>query len=212
MSRVRVDNLPGGLVLRERDGRLDVLLGGHVLLSSAALETELAFGALVGELVPCAKRIAIGGLGFAATLRGVLGAAGRDAEVIVVEKLPAIVDLARARPDLVRGALDDPRVRLRVEDVADFVAGARELDALLLDVDNGPGWASFRTNARLYSPAGVAVAARALAPGGVCAVWSGYPDDAFLGRLRAAGLRASLLPLKERGVVRARAYVGRRPA
>ena len=212
MSRIKVENLEGGLVLRERDGRLDVLLGGHVLLSSAALETELAFGALVGELVPGAKRVAIGGLGFAATLRGVLGAVGPDAEVIVVEKLEPIVALARSRPDLVQGALDDPRVRLVVADVADFIAGERELDALLLDVDNGPGWASFRTNARLYAPAGVEAAARALAPNGIFALWSGYPDDAFLGRLRGAGLHASLVPLKERGIVRARAYVGRRPA
>jgi len=83
-------------------------------------------------------------------------------------------------------------------------------DAILLDVDNGPHWASFRTNARLYSPAGLAVAHRALAPGGLFAVWSGYPADAFLPRLRAAGFSAKSIPLRERGRVRARAYAGTR--
>jgi hypothetical protein len=43
------------------------------------------------------------------------------------------------------------------------------------------------------------------------AVWSGYPAAAFTGALRAAGLTPSVVPLEERGRVRARAYVGVRP-
>ena len=85
-------------------------------------------------------------------------------------------------------------------------------DAILLDVDNGPHWASFRTNARIYTPAGLAAVRRALAPGGSLAVWSGYPADAFLAQLRAAGLAPRTVLLRERGRVRARAYVGRRAA
>jgi hypothetical protein len=42
------------------------------------------------------------------------------------------------------------------------------------------------------------------------AVWSGYPADGFLAKLRAASLVASVVPLEERGVVRARAYVGKK--
>ncbi|HEY6461927.1 MAG TPA: hypothetical protein VIY73_17295, partial [Polyangiaceae bacterium] len=74
--------------------------------------------------------------------------------------------------------------------------------------DNGPQWASFRTNARLYSPAGLAAARGAVPPGGLFAVWSGYPADAFLARLREAGFSPRCVPLLERGRVRARAYVG----
>ncbi|MGO9833452.1 MAG: hypothetical protein ACLP1X_04485 [Polyangiaceae bacterium] len=48
----------------------------------------------------------------------------------------------------------------------------------------------------------------ALAPGGVLAVWSGYRADAFLGHLRAAGFRRSVVPIHDRGWVSARAYVG----
>jgi hypothetical protein len=49
---------------------------------------------------------------------------------------------------------------------------------------------------------------RALAPLGALAVWSGYPADAFAARLREAGFVPSVVPLRERGRVRARAYVG----
>ena len=54
----------------------------------------------------------------------------------------------------------------------------------------------------------VATARQALAPGGLYAVWSGYPADKFLGALRGAGFVARIEPLRERGVVRARAYLG----
>jgi hypothetical protein len=83
------------------------------------------------------------------------------------------------------------------------------LDLVLLDVDNGPHWASFRSNARLYSPAGLAGLKRSLVPGGALAVWSGYRSDSFLGHLRSAGFAPSVVTLHEGGRVRARAYIGR---
>jgi spermidine synthase len=195
------------IALRKTGARYDVVLGQVVILSSAALETERAFGALVGEIVPSARRVLVGGLGFGATVRGVLDACG--AEVQVVEKLAAICELTRGELAHLAGhVLEDPRVTLTCGDVAEVIAGARGLDAILLDVDNGPEWASFRTNARLYAEPGLRAAREALAPGGVLAVWSGYRADAFLGKLRAAGLAPRVVPLRERGVVRARAYVG----
>jgi spermidine synthase len=200
------------LTLRDLGTHHEVLLGQVPILSSASLATERAFGALAGRLDPGAplRRVLVGGLGFGATLSGVLDVAGPETEVVVVEKLATVIallggELSRLAP----GALDDPRVRLAQEDVAEAIARERGLDAILLDVDNGPGWASFRANARLYTPAGLAAARGALRPGGSLAVWSGYAADAFVGRLRRAGLVPSVVPLQERGVVRARAYVGR---
>jgi spermidine synthase len=195
------------LVVRRRAGRVDLILGNVVLLSSAALETERTFGALVPK---GSTRVVIGGLGFGSTLRGALDAVDASARVLVAEKVAAIETLLRGElADLVEaGLLDDPRVVIERADVSDVLARERDLDAILLDVDNGPEWASFRSNARLYAPAGLAVAHAALKPGGILAVWSGYPADAFLGRLRAAGFVPSLVPLHEKGVVRARAYVG----
>src|SRR5206468_3629235 len=108
------------------------------------------------------------------------------------------------------GALDDERVEIVRADVRDVIDREKALDAILLDVDNGPEWASFRANARLYDAAGLAAAKRALRPNGMYAVWSGYPVDAFTLRLRRAGFRASIVPFVERGKMQARAYVGRK--
>ena len=198
------------LVVRRRAGRVDLVLGNVVLLSSAALATEHAFGALAPE---GAKRVVVGGLGFGATARGALERVSAHGRVVVVEKVAAIEPLLRGElADLAPGVFDDPRLHIEHADIADVIARERDLDALLLDVDNGPEWASFRTNARIYAPAGLAAAWNALADGGIFAVWSGYPADAFLPKLRAAGFQPSVVPFKERGVVRARAYVGTKRA
>lgn len=200
------------LVLRDLGTHHELLLGQTPILSSKALETERAFGALAGsfDLKPSAH-ILIGGLGFGATLGAALAALGKEARVTVVEKLRAVVEITRGElAHLAPGALDDPRTELVVGDVSEEIERRRDLDAILLDVDNGPGWASFRTNARLYAPQGLRAAYEALAPGGIYALWSGYPADAFLSELRKAGFTASTIPLRERGVVRARAYVGRK--
>lgn len=199
------------LALRKRKGALELVLGNVVLLSSAALETERMFGRLAAEAIgdDPAPRIVIGGLGFGSTARGVLDVAPPGAQVIVVEKLGAVVDVVRNEAaDLAAGVLDDPRVTLERADVADVIARESGLSAILLDVDNGPEWASFRTNARLYADAAVVRARDALRANGIYAVWSGYAADAFVPRLRKAGLSPRIEPLRERGVVRARAYVG----
>ncbi len=195
------------LLLRRRAGHLELVLGNVVILSSAALETELDFG----RLARGARRVIIGGLGFGATLRGALEVAAPDARIVVVEKLATVLDVARREAaSLVLGALEDPRVVVERADVVDVIASAPpgSLDAILLDVDNGPEWASFRTNARLYAEPSLIRASEALARGGLFAVWSGYPRDAFMRTLRASGFIPRIEPLKERGVVRARAYLG----
>lgn len=201
------------LLLRRVGGRLDLVLGNVVLLSSAALETEVAFGRLAKDALErtSVRRIVIGGLGFGATLRGCLEVAPPDATVVVVEKLRAVIELARQEgAELVAGALDDPRVVLHEGDVADVIAEAApaSLAAILLDVDNGPEWASFRSNARLYAEPALVRARNALAPGGIFSVWSGYPRDAFVRTLRKARFVPRVEPLRERAAVRARAYVG----
>jgi len=204
---------PGHLVLRETGDRVEILAGKVVLLSSTALATEFAFGRLASALSSGSLRhVVIGGLGFGATLRGVLDVAAPDTRVVVVEKVDAIVRLVRGPlAHLAAGPLEDSRVQLVRGDVADIAAAAaRDVDAILLDVDNGPHWASFRTNARLYTLAGLAGLKDALASRGVLAVWSGYRADFFLARLRSAGFIPSVVPLEQDGGrVRARAYIGR---
>ncbi len=209
--RIRPIEGAGHLVLRETGNLTELVAGNVVLLSSAALGTELAFGRLAATLGRGSpRRIVIGGLGFGATLRGALDVAKSETRIVVVEKVEAVIRLVRGpMASVSEGALDDPRVDLVRGDVSEVVAReAGSVDLILLDVDNGPHWASFRSNARLYSPAGLAALKGALTPGGVLAVWSGYRADAFLGHLRRAGFAPSVLTLAERGRVRARAYVG----
>lgn len=205
------------LTVLRRGEHLELSLGQVPLLSSAALGTEEAFGALASRVASAAPpRVLVGGLGLGGTLRGALASLGPEAEVVVVEKLGALPELLtthEAFASYARG-LDDARVRLVRGDVWDALGpeeAALGFDAVLLDVDNGPEWASFRTNARLYSRAGLSRIASALRPAGLVAVWSGYPRDAFLASLRAVGLAASIVPLVEGGRVRARAYVGEKP-
>ena len=204
------------LAVRRRGAIVEILAGNVLLLSSAALETEHAFGRLAGLGRGSVARVLIGGLGFGATAAGALEASPPDATIVVAEKVSAVVDLVRGElggllPGGIR-PLDDPRVRVEAIDVLEAMRAATSrgalYDAILLDVDNGPQWASFRTNAQLYAPSGLAAARAALAPGGLFAVWSGYPADAFLARLREAGFTPERELLRERGRVRARAYVG----
>jgi len=202
------------LTLRRRGEIIEILAGNVVLLSSAALETERLFGRLAATVEGRApSNVLVGGLGFGATVRGVLEVASADARVVVAEKVSEVVELVRGELATVQERpLDDPRVHVESADVLDVMGGSPgAFDAILLDVDNGPQWASFRTNARLYTPAGLALARAALAPAGILAVWSGYPADAFLARLREAGFAPRRELLFERGHVRARAYVGVAP-
>ncbi len=210
-----IEDGPRRLVLRERAGVVELLAGSVVLLSSAALATERTFGTLcTGSEDPTVappNSVLVGGLGFGATVRGVLDRAGADTRVLVVEKVAAVERLVRGELASLAGQpLADPRVTVVLADVGEVLTARApgELDAILLDVDNGPHWASFRSNARLYTAPGLVAAARALRAGGVLAVWSGYRADGFLANLRAAGLRPSIVALRERGRIAARAYVG----
>ena len=165
--------------------RRDELMSTRMRASEEALAT-LTIERLAGRRAP---RLLIGGYGLGFTLRAALAALPVDARVTVVEIVPEIVEWARGpMAGLTAGCLDDPRVTLHLGDVAEEIAkAAASWDAILLDVDNGPDGLVRPANDRLYSPAGLAAAKRALRPGGMLAVWSAMPDAGFTRRLRAAG-------------------------
>ena len=192
------------LVLLDRGTHVELTIDGVPILTSALLGTERDFGRLTPK---ASKRVLVGGLGFGSTVAGVLERVGPDARVLVAEKLRTVIDVCGERAAEI---VEDPRVEIVRADVLDVIAREKNLDAILLDVDNGPEWASFRSNARLYGPRGLASARRALRSGGIYAVWSGYPKDDFVLALRRAGFRASVVPMIERGKVQARAYVGKK--
>ena len=184
--------VPGGEELRlySHDRDFMILLKRDELMSTRMRGSEEALAvqtiARLGEGV--APRLLIGGYGMGFTLRAALAALDDKAHVTVAELVPEIIEWARGpMAELTAGCLDDPRVSLEVCDVADAIhATTASWDAILLDVDNGPDGLVRAANDRIYSPAGLAAARRALRPGGVLAVWSAAPDAGFTRRLRSA--------------------------
>jgi spermidine synthase len=89
-------------------------------------------------------------------------------------------------------------VRLHVGDVGVVVPALEGLDAVLLDVDNGPDFLVHGANAALYQREFLAAAARALRPGGVLAVWCADPSPSLLADLRevCGGCDEVLLPVR----------------
>jgi spermidine synthase len=179
------------LRLMRRGTEFSIMTGGIELMNSRLSGSEEAMATLAFERVgqrPRA-RVLIGGLGMGFTLRAALAAFGADAEIVVAELVPAVVAWARGPlADLHGASLDDPRVSIHQGDVGEPIrAGEAAFDAILLDVDNGPGGLSRKENDGLYSPTGLAAAKRALRPGGVLEVWSSTRDSAFTQRLKRAG-------------------------
>ncbi len=181
----------GALTLDERDGELVIRIDGRTLMSSRSSESEKALARagcepLVGKAKP---RILIGGLGLGFTLQAALELLPSDAEVVVAEISKAVVEWNQGPAAEVAGApLKDPRVTVEVADVLlSMERKSKELDAILLDVDNGPVALTRPGNASLYGPRGLGSAAGALRPGGMLVVWSAGPDPKFTDRLKLAG-------------------------
>jgi spermidine synthase len=198
--------LPQGRELRlmRRGHEFSVKLGVAELMTSRLHASEEALATLAAEKLSGRPRprVLIGGLGMGFTLRAALGAFGADAEIVVAELVPAVVRWARGpMADLFGGSLDDGRVELIEADVAELIRGARRpYDAILLDVDNGPEGMTQSANDQLYSMRGLAAARAALSPGGVLAVWSQGPDQAFAKRFEHAGFSVEDRRVRARGV------------
>lgn len=194
--------IPGGgeLRLMRRGSEYSIMIGGTELMNSRLSGSEEALATMAADrLGPLdASRFLIGGLGMGFTLRAALARLGPAARITVAELVPGVVDWARgAMAEVFQGSLDDPRVAVVLEDVAETIAGARgAYDAILLDVDNGPDGLTSGGNDRLYGPKGLDAARTALRPGGVLAVWSSGPDPAFTARLGRTGFRAEEVRVK----------------
>lgn len=165
------------------------LVSGQDLMNSRAHGSEDALGKLVckGLREKPMARVLIGGLGMGFTLAAALKALRDDAEVVVAEIVPGVVDWNRGELGEVAGRpLDDPRTEVRVADVRSLIEeAAGGFDAIALDVDNGPDWVTRASNQWLYTRAGLSAALRALRKGGVLAIWSAEPDRAFTKKLRS---------------------------
>jgi spermidine synthase len=191
------------LQLYKRGAEFSIRMGGREIMNSRAHGSEDALAERACERIAgrSKPRILVGGLGLGFTAAAALRRIGPGGRVVVVELVPAVVQWNRGPLGPLAGhPLRDPRVSLLEDDVVRVMqAEQRAYDAILLDVDNGPEDLIRKGNDRLYTRTGLETIRRALRPGGVLAVWSAGPDQAFAQRLHRAGFQVKESRVRARG-------------
>lgn len=206
----RVNTPEGDLDLRKRGDRdFMITIAGRVLMTSVVTCSELTLaqrGCAVVHSRP-RPRILIGGLGLGFTLRAALDALPEDAEVVVAELNPPVVDWCRGpAASATNGAALDPRVSFFLGDVTHEIQRVAEdptasrYDAILWDLYLGPGGEKEGRRHPLYGTKSVQRTWEALSVGGVFGVWGETPNASFEARLTAARFRAELIRTKGGGL------------
>ncbi|MET0361022.1 MAG: spermidine synthase [Sphingobium sp.] len=197
-------HVPGGEDLRlfRRGDDYMIVLDRNELMNSRMSGSEEALAEMTCDRLKGRKapHMLIGGYGMGFTLRAAQARLGADARMTVAELVPEIIEWACGpMAGLTNGCLDDARLTLEMDDVANVIADARQsYDAILLDVDNGPDGLVRQANNRLYSRDGLAAAKQALKTGGILAIWSAAPDEAFARRLKSAGFLVDEVAVRAR--------------
>jgi spermidine synthase len=205
------------LTLFRHDGSYYIRTRGVELMSTRRHHSEERLAELVcGPLADSSRaRVLVGGLGFGFTLRTALRVLGKDAEVLVVELLEAVIRWNRNPAyGLAADGLADARVTLRQDDVADVLAASpARFDGIMLDVDNGAAPLTSARNGRLYRTAGIRSTVAALRPGGRVGYWSADRDPALEAALKQAGLGVEVTSARAHTTSGPRHYVylGKRP-
>jgi spermidine synthase len=191
----RAESPRGEVVLRRRsrDGALELRVNGVFVMDSRETGSERALASLALERLAQDRStetrdlvsVLVGGLGLGYTLAE-FAASPLVGEVVVAEIEAALVDwhlggLITHTADIIRSS----PVRVVVGDVRDVLATRLDgsLDAIVLDVDNGPGFLVYGDNAPIYRREFLSRCRQALADKGVVVVWSAAP---------ASGLRDAL--------------------
>ena len=198
--------------LRQREaGEFHITIDGRILMNSRASRSEEALAQLALESLETPRAVLVGGLGMGITLRRALELLPEGARVVVVELQPQVARWCReALVETSGGALADPRVSLRIANVASAIrdSDAGEWDAIVLDLFEGPH-ARTLSDDPLYGDAALDACRHALRPGGALAVWSEDPAASFERRLTAHGFEARVRR-PGRGGRRHAVYVARR--
>jgi spermidine synthase len=193
----------GVMKLYQRAHEYSISIKNDELMNSRMHGSEEALAELACKRVADREkpRVLIGGLGMGFTLSAALAHLDSNAEVVVAELVPAVVQWNRTHlAELAGHPLDDPRVTVRESDVRLLIKADKDAyDAILLDVDNGPDGLTHEGNDRLYTHGGLAAAKAALKPGGILAVWSAEPDKSFSKRLRGSGFKMEEISVRARG-------------
>ena len=214
LGRAKVGD--GELVLARRGDEFAIRLRGAELMNSRQHASEEALATLgcAGLAKVAGARVLIGGLGMGFTARAALDALPPDAEVTIAELVPDVVKWNKEHlGDLAKRPLEDPRVKLRMGDVAGAIAEKQDhWHAILLDVDNGPDAFTSPHNAALYGLKGLIAARRALVRGGAFGVWSVENDSKMTERMRAAAFEVDRqrVPARPGSSIKHVIWIGRR--
>ncbi len=189
----------GGQVLELRQrGESDFLIldDGRVLMNSYSRRSEEELARLGCAFLVDVKQpsVLIAGLGMGFTLRAALDILPPAARVTVSELNHVVVDWCRGPlGPATQNAIADPRVILRIEDVAHVIKTAvpGAFQAIVLDLYEGPNAASQPRDDPFYSSAALDQQRRALGAGGTLAVWSEDADAPYAKRLATAGFEAT---------------------
>ena len=157
------------VVVRTRaDGATELRVNGVFVMDDVETSSERVLAEHVLEAG--AREVLVGGLGLGYTARALLE--GDATRVVVAELHPEVVQAVAEGAGA--GPFDDPRLQIVVGDVAEIVRAlpAAGLDAICLDVDNGPDFLVHPGNVDLYGDGAVTACAAALRPGGTLAIWS----------------------------------------
>jgi spermidine synthase len=182
----------GVLELRRRRDDWLMMIDGRVLMNSFSRSSEeelarLAIDRLAGRPL---RNVLVSGLGMGFTLRAVLDHAPQEARVTVAELNKVVVEWCRGPlGPATNEAIRDPRVDVKIGDVADVIANAAPgaFDIMVLDLYEGPNHSTQAADDPFYGPGALARSHRALAPKGVLGVWSEDADAPFEKRFSAAG-------------------------
>lgn len=168
----------GEVVVRRRDDEtLELRVNGMFVMGTAENSTERRLAQAALRLTSDPRRVLVGGLGLGTTLRELL-ADPRIEQVVVAEVEPVVVDWMRDGTLPGADLLTDSRVSIHVDDVRRVVAAteSRSVDAVLLDVDNGPDYLVYDANAPIYQIEFLRDCRRVLRERGALAVWSSTPS------------------------------------
>jgi spermidine synthase len=191
------------ITLRQRGHEFLLLADGRSLMPSTITGSEQALATVGCRHLAAASgaRVLIGGLGLGFTARAALDLLSANASLVIAELVPEVVTWNEQFVGHLAGhPLKDPRTSVAVGDALAIIRAETEgLDAILLDVDNGPAEFAAKGNTALYGPAGLASLRARLRPGGVLAVWSAWEDHRFARRLTSAGFAVTLERVRGHG-------------
>ncbi len=202
IDRAEIPGYEGEVTLLKRGREFSIRTAGTELMNSRVHGSEDALAELTCSRIKgkSGTEILIGGLGMGYTLAAAIEQLEPDARITLSELIPAVVRWNREHlGHLAKMPLNDPRVSVQEEDVMQTILKRESVwDAILLDVDNGPDGLTRKANDRLYGISGLKSSFLALRSGGILAIWSAAPDDAFTRRLRQCGFHTETITVRAR--------------